>query len=119
VIKTGIDLVEIDRIRKSVLNKRFVQRVFAECEIEYFNTLSDPIPSIAANFSAKEAFGKALGTGISGFLLKEVAILRDDKGAPYFVFFKKALELVENSNLSFSISLTHTKTTAAAVVLAY
>ena len=39
--------------------------------------------TVAGNFAAKEAFSKALGTGISGFALKDVEVLRDEHGKPY------------------------------------
>lgn len=39
--------------------------------------------TIAANFAAKEAFAKALGTGVRGFSLNEVSVLRGELGAPY------------------------------------
>jgi len=45
--------------------------------------MRDAVPTIAANFAAKEAFSKALGTGVRGFLLAEVSVLRNELGAPY------------------------------------
>ncbi|MCL2013947.1 MAG: holo-ACP synthase [Oscillospiraceae bacterium] len=119
MIKTGIDLLEIERMRKSAKNPRFVSRFFAESEIEYFNTLPDPAPSMAANFSAKEALGKALGIGIFKIIPAGAAVLRNKAGEPYFEFSGKTLACTKKSGFKFSVSLTHTKTTAGAIVIAY
>lgn len=117
-IYTGIDLVEIDRIRMSVeRDARFLMRFFGEEERKLF-TAANATERIAANFAAKEAFAKALGTGIIGFELKEVQALRDEKGAPYFYFCGKAAKIVQERNLIFSLSLSHTKHYATAMVVA-
>lgn len=75
--------------------------------------------TIAANFAAKEAFSKALGTGIRGFSLTEVSVLRNELGAPYFVFSGEAEKIVRERGLQFSVSLTHTDELAAAFVVAW
>ncbi len=75
--------------------------------------------TIAANFAAKEAFSKALGTGIRGFSLTEVSVLRNELGAPYFVFSGEAEKIVRELGLQFSVSLTHTDELAAAFVVAW
>ncbi len=115
---TGIDLLKIDRIRKSMENPRFMARVFSASERDLFAHKKDPAPSLAANFAAKEAFSKALGTGVRGFALNEVSVLRDSLGAPYFAFSGNAARIVEERGLSFSVSLTHTEDLAAAFVIA-
>lgn len=121
-ISTGIDLVEIDRIRKSIeRNANFLVRFFGNEEIDYFNQKSDKqkMQSIAANFAAKEAFSKALGTGVVGFSLKDVQTLRNQKGAPYFKLSGKAKEIANTLNMNFSVSLSHTDNYATAVVVSY
>lgn len=116
---TGIDLVKIERIRKSMKNPRFAARVFSASERELFAGKKDPIPSFAANFAAKEAFSKALGTGVREFSLNEVSVLRNELGAPYFVFSGNAARIVEERGLAFSVSLTHTEDLAGAFVIAF
>ena len=115
---TGIDLTEIERITKSCQNPRFIARVFSAKEQEYFASKRNPYPSMAAAFAAKEAFSKALGTGIRGFELNEVSVEHDPLGAPFFTFTGHAAEIVRQRKLSFSLSLTHTDTVAAAFVVA-
>lgn len=113
----GVDMVEIDRIRKSIADPRFCARVFSEAEREYFMAKADPAPSAAADFAAKEAFSKALGTGIRGFSLCEVEALRDGAGAPYFRLSGRALAAAGGA--AFSLSLTHTDKIACAFVIKY
>ncbi len=118
MLYTGIDLTEIERIKKSTENPRFTARVFSAKEQEYFASKRNPYPSMAAAFAAKEAFSKALGTGIRGFALNEVSVEHDPLGAPFFTFTGSAAEIVRRRKLTFSLSLTHTDTVAAAFVIA-
>ncbi len=119
MLTTGIDLIEISRIEKSLENPRFLTRVFSVEEVALFRERGFRAETIAANFAAKEAFSKALGTGIRGFWLSDVSVLRDPLGRPYFRFCGNAQKLVEQAGLSFSVSLTHTDTTAAAFVIGF
>ena len=116
----GLDLVEIDRI-ENMLNSpsgnAFTERFFSERERDLFNSKKFSAQTIAANFAAKEALSKALGTGFSGFPLKEISVLRDPLGKPYIEFSETLAQKFKK--LSFEISLTHTRTTAGAVVLAF
>lgn len=113
----GIDSVEIPRIQKSLEIKGFLERVFSAEEIEFFKSRKMRAECIAANFAVKEAFSKALGTGIRGFSLSEISTLRDELGAPYLKLSGKALEAAKG--LSFKVSITHTKDVATAIVLAF
>lgn len=119
MLRTGLDLTPIDRIRRSIKNPRFTARVFSDEERAYFATKKDPAPSMAACFAAKEAFAKALGTGVRGFSLNEVSVSHDQWGAPYLTLTGRALAIAEARGLSFSLSLTHTDGIAGAVVVAY
>ena len=115
----GVDIVSIDRIEKSLSRENFLAKVYGEGEIALFATEGRiKTNSLAANFAAKEAFSKALGTGVRGFELNEVEILRDDMGKPYFHLSGKAKEIAESNNLVFSVSLSHEKDKAIAFVIA-
>lgn len=115
---TGIDLLEIKRMEQSLRHPRFYTRVFSDAERTMFEQKKAKPQTIAANFCAKEAFSKALGTGIRGFALTDISVLRDSLGAPYFEFDGRAKEIVKQRNLTFSVSLTHTEEYAAAFVVA-
>lgn len=115
----GIDLVEIIRIERSIGRPNFLTRWFGERELAEFRARGERPAYIAANFCAKEAFSKAIGTGLRGFELREVELLRDALGKPYLVFSGRAAEMVEALGLEFETSVSHTASYAVAVVAAY
>jgi len=98
---------------------RFLTRVFSDAENILFQSRGFSAQTVAVNFCAKEAFSKAIGTGIRGFSLNEVSALRDELGKPYLQLSGKAKEIAEEKRLVFDVSLTHTGEYAAAVVIAY
>lgn len=118
-MNVGIDLVEIERIRKSSQKGRFMERVFSEKESALFLTKKNPFESMAGNWAAKEAFSKAVKTGVRDFSLNEISVLRDELGAPYIELSGKAKELAESMGLDFDVSISHTKDYATAVVIAF
>ncbi|MBQ6264209.1 MAG: holo-ACP synthase [Clostridia bacterium] len=117
--KIGIDSVEIERIQKSVEKDSFVKRVFGSRELEELKNRNMPAQSAAACFCAKEAFSKAIGTGVNGFNLNEVETLHDEKGKPYLVFSGEAKKIVDENGFLFDISITHTDIVATAIVIAF
>jgi len=66
IFGVGTDVVEIDRIEKALarFGERFAQRVLCEPELKRFRSHNKPAAYLAKRFAAKEAFTKALGTGI-------------------------------------------------------
>ena len=116
MILNGIDVVEIDRIKKSLENPAFLDRFFTENERKYFALKNMNPQSIAASFAAKEAFSKAIGTGIRNFKFSDVGVCHDLLGKPYLEFFGKAKEIVEKRKLDLSLSISHTETVATASV---
>ena len=113
----GTDIIDINRIKKSAANDRFLSRVFSKKELDFLSSKKNPYPSMAGNWAAKEAFSKALGTGVRGFSLNEISVLRDESGKPYIELSGNALKI--SKNLSFSLSISHTDALAAAVVISY
>lgn len=114
----GIDMTSVSRIEKGCEKENFRRFVFSEKELAAFYERDKPkFDSLAANFAAKEAFSKALGTGVRGFSLNEVEILRDEKGAPYFNFYGKAAEIIFTGGYTAQVSLSHEKDNAIAMVL--
>lgn len=114
----GIDLIEINRLEK-ILKKHanFLEKVFGDAEFLQIKKKGFPVQSIAGNFCAKEAFLKAIGTGIGeGINLKDVEILRNEKNAPYIKLKKDNPVLRRYKNVKFSVSIAHTKKYATAVV---
>ena len=81
----GTDIVNIKRIKKILKNNgtRFKNKIFSESEINYCEKKRNPASFYAKRFAAKEAFSKALGTGIrKGINLKNIIIFNDVYGKP-------------------------------------
>lgn len=81
----GIDLQEIAAIQKAYDKKpSFAQKILTEKELDLFKTLKAPrsYAFLAGRWAAKEAFSKALGTGLVGISFQDIEILKDEMGAP-------------------------------------
>ena len=120
VIGIGIDLVDIERFRRSLeRTPSMTQRLFTPTELAYVAPKVDPVPSLAARFAAREAVMKALGVGLGAFGFHDVWVERTDAGVPRLVVTAAAAELAEAAGVvRWHLSLTHTATTAAAYVIA-
>ena len=91
----GIDIVEIKRIKSLITkNKKIKKRIFTKNEIKFFEKLKNKFACYAKRFAAKEAFAKALGTGISkGLSFNEIEINNNNSGKPFLELKKKVIEL--------------------------
>ena len=118
-MRLGIDTVEIYRIEKSIKSERFIEKVYSADEIKELSRRNFIPQSAAACFAAKEAFSKAIGTGIRGFSLNEVSLLHDELGAPFLKFPGRAALICEKKAYKYTVSVTHTDKYATAVVVAY
>lgn len=117
---TGIDLIEVARIREMLARhaERFKQRTFTAHEVAYCDACADPAMHYAARFAAKEAAAKALGTGLwsaAGIHWTDIEVSRADTGRPSLVFHQNAAKLT--SGLRAHLSLSHTKDHAMAQVI--
>lgn len=117
MIFPGIDLVKISRIEKALETKRFRGRCFGERELAEQALRGDRAEGFAACFAAKEAFSKAIGTGVRGFSLRQVELLHGENGAPYLHLSGEAAEIAECRGLRLSVSITHECEYAAAFVI--
>ena len=114
---TGVDLIEIERLRDSIAQHgdRFLNRIFTKPEIDD-NALK--IESLAGRFAAKEAVAKALGCGIGDVSWKEIEILRGEEGEPVLVLHEAADRISKNLGITlWSVSISHTKTNAVAMAV--
>ncbi|MFN6962532.1 MAG: holo-ACP synthase [Pyrinomonadaceae bacterium] len=121
IVSTGIDIVEVYRIRETVSRTpRFVERVFTEAERRYCESKgAAAAQSYAGRFAAKEAFLKALKTGWRGKLQwTDIEIVNDDAGAPALDLTGEALALVEAMGARrVHLSISHTAEHAVAQVI--
>lgn len=109
----GLDIVELERIAKlDARSDKFRLRILVEEELASYETLAlhRRTEFLAGRFAAKEAFAKALGTGIGAACrFEDIAVLPDESGKPVLYFKGKSAD-------GF-VSITHTQTVAAAQVI--
>ena len=114
----GTDIIEISRIEKAInRTKTFKEKVYSEKEIEHIEKKKNSYASYAGRFAAKEAFSKAMGTGVRGFLLKDIEILNDELGKPVVYLYNEIKKLAEG--LKIQISISHSKEYAVSTVVLY
>lgn len=117
----GIDLAEVGRVTQALdrWGDRFLDRVFVPGEVLRGRRHPRAFAEhVAGRFAAKEAAMKALGTGWRGVAFREIVISRHPSGKPLLEFRGRALERARTLRVASSeLSITHTKTMAAAVVV--
>ena len=108
----GTDIADVRRFEKWVKDPSILERFFAGSE-------SARCQHYAVRFAAKEAFSKALGTGITGFGLKDVYIINDSEGKPLLNIEGKALSVMKEwfGDCKAFVSLSHEKDYAIAFVV--
>ncbi|MEM5948783.1 holo-ACP synthase [Spirochaetia bacterium 38H-sp] len=119
ILGVGLDVVRIDRISHWLDNLSLLARFFHPYEVEaLLKKKENPAGSLAARFAAKEAFAKALGTGLRGLALRDIEVKNDDKGRPHIVLYGTARAVFEAIGGRFvHVSLTHERDNALAVVV--
>ena len=121
VVGIGTDLIEIARIEESIrrFGPRFLERIFTPAEIAFCQRKRSSAESFAARFAAKEAAAKALGTGISrGVTWLEIEVLRTPASAPTLHLHGRAAQRALSLGVRHSsLSLTHSRSVALAVVI--
>jgi holo-[acyl-carrier protein] synthase len=115
----GLDVVNVERMRRWRGRPGLLERFFHDEELRLLRTKGDgAVLGLAARFAAKEAFGKALGTGLRGFALKEICVTNDGQGKPALALFGEAEnEFRKRGGGNIFVSLTHERDYALAVVV--
>jgi holo-[acyl-carrier protein] synthase len=111
ILGIGVDIIQNSRIKKLIIKKSFINRSFGKQEIELSKKVKNKVNYFAKRFAAKESFVKSLGTGFRANLnLKDIEILNDKLGKPYFFISKKIHNIINKKfkikgfNLFLSIS---------------
>ncbi|MDR3575664.1 MAG: holo-ACP synthase [Anaerolineaceae bacterium] len=118
ILRTGVDIVEINRLTEvnPAIRRRFLIRVYTPLELEQVGN-SDA--SLAGRFAAKEAVSKVLGSGIGPVSWQDIEIRRGPAGAPVLQLYGRASLLAEKLGLTqWSVSISHSKTEAIAFAVA-
>ena len=118
----GTDIANINRIKKSLKNKNFIDRLFSKNEVKKCNNQINKANCYAKRFAAKEAFSKAMGTGISrGLNFNEIIVHNIKSGKPNIKLLgntKKIVNKILNKKkFNIFLSLSDDKPFAVATVV--
>ena len=115
----GIDIVSIKRIESWLENTKLLERFFNSKELAIASSRKNSsAQTLAARFAGKEAFGKAMGTGLSGIVLKDIIIINDSSGKPEIQLVGTAQEALKKTGAEkVHISLSHEKENAIAMIV--
>ena len=98
ILGIGVDIIKNKRIESLIKNKMFIKRTFGKKELIISKKRINDINFFSKRFAAKEAFAKALGTGFRDNLnLKDIEILNDKLGKPYFLKSKKIDNIIKKN----------------------
>lgn len=115
----GIDIIEIERIANAVKRPSFIHRVFTEREQAYCKGRGkQQYASMAGIYAAKEAFLKALGTGLRYGSWQDICVIHDEWGAPQLECSGVFGQMVEERNITkIRLSISHCHAYAVANVV--
>ena len=125
IVSVGVDMVEVQRIKKALedqrIGRRFRDRVFTENEIRYCERKTrGKYESYAGRFAAKEAVMKALGRGWgSKVRWIDIEVTRARSGKPDIALHERTAELASELGISrWALSISHTAEHGLAYVIA-
>ena len=121
ILGIGVDIIENKRIKEAIKNKSFINRVYSVREQRQSNLTKNKVAFFSKRFAAKEAFSKALGTGISrGINFNEILILNKKSGKPYISLIGQTKKIfsskVKNKKTKIALSVSDEKKYAVAFV---
>lgn len=121
IVGIGNDIVKVSRIEKLVerYDQRFLRRVFTVTETTYASGKARPALHLAARFAAKEAFVKALGSGLrDGLNWRDIEVINNELGQPQLKLYNYALKVCHKKcNATTWLSLAHEQEYATAFVV--
>lgn len=96
ILGVGVDIIKNDRIKNLIKNHKFRDRIFSSNELKLSASSKNKIGYFSKRFAAKEAFSKALGTGISnGINFNEIIVMNEKNGKPYIKLRGKTLQVIK------------------------
>jgi len=114
IVGIGVDIVDNNRIKKSIKNKQFISRIFSKKEINHSKKLSNKVNFFSKRFAAKESLSKAIGTGFRKNLnFNDITIVNDKYGKPSYELSTNAKKLIYSKfkvkKIKISLSLADEK----------
>ena len=123
ILGIGVDIIENKRIKNSIRNHKFKDRIYSPKELKQSILSKDKVKYFSKRFAAKEAFAKALGTGFRNNLnFKDIEIINDKLGKPCYAKTKKITKLIKKEfkvksfNCFLSISDENNYSTAFTII---
>ena len=123
ILGIGVDIIENKRIKSSIRNHKFKDRIYSPKELKQSILSKDKVKYFSKRFAAKEAFAKALGTGFRNNLnFKDIEIINDKLGKPYYSKSKKITKIIKKEfkvksfNCFLSISDENNYSTAFTII---
>ena len=105
-IGIGVDIVDNNRIKSLIKNKKFVNRIFSKKEITISKKYLNKTNFFSKRFAAKESFAKALGTGFrNNFNLKDIEVINDKLGKPHYLISSKIKKLIKKKKKTKNFQL--------------
>jgi holo-[acyl-carrier protein] synthase len=119
IIGVGIDLQVIAKLTESLAIRAFIQKVFTPAEIALCENHRFPDQRFAGKFAIKEAFMKAIGSGIrQGVWFAQIEVLNRESGAPYVQLYRDAAQITKHLGAeSIHVTLSHSAGIAVGVVI--
>ncbi len=116
----GVDIVQIARIQESIdgSGDKLAEKILADSELKEYHSSPDKAGFLAKRFAAKEAFAKALGTGLrNGITFKQIRVDHNEIGRPVLILTDQAKYEAEKLNIRHChLSLSDEKDNAIAFV---
>ena len=125
IIGIGIDIIDIRRIEKMIIKygDRFIKKCFSQIEIQRSENSKNTIQSYAKKYAAKEAYAKALGTGLTrGVYRKDIEVSNNNLGKPILTLHNKSAQILNqigSKNTKIEISLSDEKNYAISNVIIF
>tara|TARA_B100000965_G_scaffold392622_1_gene402399 strand:- start:393 stop:776 length:384 start_codon:yes stop_codon:yes gene_type:complete len=122
VIGIGVDIINNNRISRSIKNKLFLKRIYTNQEILFSKKIKNKTLFFAKRFAAKEAFAKSLGTGFRKKLnFRDISVKNNKLGKPSFFISKKIKNLIKKkyktNSFNFFLSISDEKNYSVAFVV--
>ena len=122
ILGIGVDIIQNKRIKDSIKNHKFKDRIYSTNEIKLSNYSKNKIGYFSKRFAAKEAFVKSIGTGLRNNLnFKDISIINDKQGKPSFIINEKIKKIVKKqfkiSSFDFFLSISDEKKYSVAYVI--
>ncbi len=119
IIGIGVDVVHVRRLERWMLDPKLLERFFHPDELSSaLGRGHSAALSLSARFAAKEALGKALGTGLAGIALRDIEVINRHNGKPEIQLYGTALRALERSGADrVHLSLTHERDNAVAMIV--